>query len=564
MHLESFISESVPALRPKATKASWSELYWNYSAASMQEGFSDRKKEQLVDGWSGRQLDESGVAGASSGPEHYSHVNCSPGQLQNRRAKLPPRRYIQSNPSLEGWGGGDGTYRTAHERTPLLDVLRHSFSRPGTRATLLANNAFRRRAPSLPSNGDWTPVNISCALVWADVHRDAGDPENVARAALTCSRHRVGKFVHAFFNLSFFTNFKSCVNDVIVDPLSDRRRYPVLLHLSNVPYTRIAFLPCPPCARRRLGAPPRALLPMARAVVYAAATWELGLHVTASLSYYHTSAASASLRCARRASLNDWERLWAPPYWMVISSHSYGVARTQLLVLPIDDFRTPHTSSSSPRVHGFASHCARQQLERAVWDARVLLKSTPENAATCYLLNAPAQGDDAYAARPWAVVYPAHVRVLAPARRPLSMQHDQLMLAGFEPPPLQAIPAVLWMSRRPCPGSHVPRHCARTAARRDGCWRRAGCWTAWMWRSGADALKSGAGVGVAQQRSAPWPHAALSRRRDWRAGQRARSVHAARRVDKTVESARSLPFPGEASVEVAAVVPVQPSISSRR
>ncbi|KAJ7192361.1 hypothetical protein GGX14DRAFT_701412 [Mycena pura] len=264
---------------------------------------------------------------------------------------------------------------------------------------------------------------------------------------------------------------------------------------------------------------------MARAVVYAAATWELGLHVTASLSYYHTSAASASLRCARRTSLNDWERLWAPPYWVVIVTHT---------VRPFQKF-------SSPRVHGFASHCAHQQLERAVWDARVLLKSTPENAATCYLLSAPAQGDDAYAARPWAVVYPVHVRVLAPARRPLLgrgtawsrtsvlvMQHDQLMLVGSEPPPLQAIPAALWMSRRPCPGSHVPRHCARTAARRDGCWRpcarraalggggvrtvphahraasRAGCWTAWIRRLGAALAAGRADAGaVWARRDAP-------------------------------------------------------------
>ncbi|KAJ7199661.1 hypothetical protein GGX14DRAFT_699800 [Mycena pura] len=137
----------------------------------------------------------------------------------------------------------------------------------------------------------------------------------------------------------------------------------------------------------------------------------------------------------------------------------------------------------------------RAEACRAAWDARVLLKPTLENAATCYLLDALAQGDDdAYAARPWAVAHLAHVRVLAPAWRHwhdgaglaatdaarcqwaaslmgealvsarsrtlvLVTQHDQLILAGPEPPPLEAMLAALesaphslealWTSTRP-------------------------------------------------------------------------------------------------------------------
>ncbi|KAJ7199650.1 hypothetical protein GGX14DRAFT_545037 [Mycena pura] len=135
----------------------------------------------------------------------------------------------------------------------------------------------------------------------------------------------------------------------------------------------------------------------------------------------------------------------------------------------------------------------RAEACRAAWDARVLLKPTLDNAATCYLLDALAQGDDdSYAARPWAVAHLAHVRVLAPAwrhdgaglaatdtaqwaaslmgealvsarsRTPvLVTQHDQLILAGPEPPPLKAMLAALesaphsaglealWTSTRP-------------------------------------------------------------------------------------------------------------------
>ncbi|KAJ7199137.1 hypothetical protein GGX14DRAFT_572902 [Mycena pura] len=58
-------------------------------------------------------------------------------------------------------------------------------------------------------------------------------------------------------------------------------------------------------------------------------------------------------------------------------------------------------------MHAEARHAARE--------ARVLLKPTLENAATCYLLDALAQGDGD-AARPWAVTHLAHVSVLALAR----------------------------------------------------------------------------------------------------------------------------------------------------
>ncbi|KAJ7198089.1 hypothetical protein GGX14DRAFT_666854 [Mycena pura] len=93
-----------------------------------------------------------------------------------------------------------------------------------------------------------------------------------------------------------------------------------------------------------------------------------------------------------------------------------------------------------------------------VWGARVLLYPTVENAATCYLMMRPRsrtwrarwRHDGAELttmdAALWAASLIGEALVSARSRTPvLVMQHEQLMLAGPEPPPLEAMFAVLEM-----------------------------------------------------------------------------------------------------------------------
>ncbi|KAJ7074520.1 hypothetical protein C8F01DRAFT_1100739 [Mycena amicta] len=110
----------------------------------------------------------------------------------------------------------------------------------------------------------------------------------------------------------------------------------------------------------------------------------------------------------------------------------------------------------------------RDDALRAAWEAGVLLQATNENAASCYFLDMLEQIDLAGSSRPWGVAYISHIRVLAPLwhsmgytatdasdwagflmddalisgrnRSPvLITANDQLLLAGPEPPPLEAI-----------------------------------------------------------------------------------------------------------------------------
>ncbi|KAJ7191105.1 hypothetical protein GGX14DRAFT_407414 [Mycena pura] len=93
-----------------------------------------------------------------------------------------------------------------------------------------------------------------------------------------------------------------------------------------------------------------------------------------------------------------------------------------------------------------------------VWGARVLLYPTVENAATCYLMMRPRsrtwrarwRHDGAELttmdAALWAASLIGEALMSARSRTPvLVMQHEQLMLAGPEPPPLEAMFAVLEM-----------------------------------------------------------------------------------------------------------------------
>ncbi|KAJ7347740.1 hypothetical protein DFH08DRAFT_152950 [Mycena albidolilacea] len=134
--------------------------------------------------------------------------------------------------------------------------------------------------------------------------------------------------------------------------------------------------------------------------------------------------------------------------------------------------------SSSPELlgcgirRGPAYRVLRSQALKAAWEVGIILLPTNENAASCYLLDLMEQSDVGSAGRPWASAYIAHVRALAPvwraasytatdasdwagflmgealisarSRTPLVVSpQDQLLLAGPEPPSLEALLASL-------------------------------------------------------------------------------------------------------------------------
>nr|GAT48560.1 predicted protein [Mycena chlorophos] len=134
-------------------------------------------------------------------------------------------------------------------------------------------------------------------------------------------------------------------------------------------------------------------------------------------------------------------------------------------------------------------HLLHDWTLRAAWEAGVLLQPTEENAASCYFLDMFEQIDSVRSTRAWAVAYASHIRVLAPVwhassgftatesaewaeflmveslisarnRSPMLVTaNDQLLLAGPEPPPLDAQLSslqkaaqnlsVIWTSTRP-------------------------------------------------------------------------------------------------------------------
>ncbi|KAF7342315.1 Zn(2)-C6 fungal-type domain-containing protein [Mycena venus] len=119
----------------------------------------------------------------------------------------------------------------------------------------------------------------------------------------------------------------------------------------------------------------------------------------------------------------------------------------------------------------------RTKAIEAAWQIRVMLETTEENALTCYLLDVLDQSDSYGMTRPFAGAYFMHVRALAPgwrtgkytecdearwagflmseslvstARRMpmLITHHDQLLLSGSEPAPLDSLLHSLESSKR--------------------------------------------------------------------------------------------------------------------
>ncbi|KAF7342336.1 Zn(2)-C6 fungal-type domain-containing protein [Mycena venus] len=125
-----------------------------------------------------------------------------------------------------------------------------------------------------------------------------------------------------------------------------------------------------------------------------------------------------------------------------------------------------------------AYRALRSKAIKSAWEIGAMLEPTEENAMTCYLLDLLEQSDSCGASRPYAGAYILHVRALAPrwraakytesdearwagflmseslfatARRMpmLITQHDQLLLSGPEPAPLDSFLASLESSKKP-------------------------------------------------------------------------------------------------------------------
>ncbi|KAJ7058538.1 hypothetical protein C8F01DRAFT_1148495 [Mycena amicta] len=114
----------------------------------------------------------------------------------------------------------------------------------------------------------------------------------------------------------------------------------------------------------------------------------------------------------------------------------------------------------------------RDEALKSAWESGILLQPSNENAVSCFLLDLMEQIDFCGPSRPWASAYVSHVRVLAPhwhsagftanhasqwagylmteaitstaSRTPLLVTlHDQMLLSGPEPPPLDSFLASL-------------------------------------------------------------------------------------------------------------------------
>ncbi|KAJ7363096.1 hypothetical protein DFH08DRAFT_1025801 [Mycena albidolilacea] len=69
---------------------------------------------------------------------------------------------------------------------------------------------------------------------------------------------------------------------------------------------------------------------------------------------------------------------------------------------------------------------------KAAWDTGIILQVSPQNAASCFLLDILEQDDFVGLARPWACAYMSHVRALAPMWRSSTMAPpDSSGWAGF-------------------------------------------------------------------------------------------------------------------------------------
>ncbi|KAJ7627965.1 hypothetical protein DFH06DRAFT_1304363 [Mycena polygramma] len=125
-----------------------------------------------------------------------------------------------------------------------------------------------------------------------------------------------------------------------------------------------------------------------------------------------------------------------------------------------------------------AYRALRTKAMRAAWELGIMLEPTIESALACYLLDLLEESDACGLARPWAGAYVQHIRALAPSwragkytesdesrwmgflmsetlsstnrRTPMLITlHDQIMLAGPEPPPLDALLASVESSKKP-------------------------------------------------------------------------------------------------------------------